>query len=355
METVQKSFRKLEIDTAPTRLIWTEKEPPINDNRAAEDRIQDWQLTKSTSNKRYSTSSIVEPSSSTEAAELKRSTSAGTQLYFSHNVDAKGISPKKKWFHQLPRMTVKRTQSNPSNRRQADSIEPPEPPPQLLFNLSWSTENTASPSICSYSTPTSPAISRNNSGIALDRLTMTNIQPSCSSSSTSTVASEEPTTPIDPAANLLRRSSCPNYQFTDMSNLETSVTSKTKKKPLCSNSLSVRQPIDGKHKRGTSIDALSQLSSSKSSTTSSPTLYKSSTSSSSQYQYKPLFFNVYTPHTNQLVMNFAHLKLRTVKLHRRTNAKAEQKAIYHWQKELLLALSKQHLSKPKSDIVSTSI
>jgi hypothetical protein len=51
-------------------------------------------------------------------------------------------------------------------------------------------------------------------------------------------------------------------------------------------------------------------------------------------------------------MNFADLKPRTVKLHRRSNIKAEQKAIHHWQNELLSALSKKHQSKPKRSIVS---
>lgn len=396
METVKKGLRKLEIDTAPATLTWPENEVIINDNRAPDDRIQDWKLEKSTSNKRYSTSSVTEPyisiSSPVDAAELKRSTSTGAQLYSKRNsqaasnvidTDTKGVSPKKKWFRQLPRMTVKRTQSSPSNRCKGDSVEPPDPPPQLLFNLSWSTENNTAPpptpwSSYSFSTPTSPAISRDNSSIALDKLAMTNMEtPSSSSSSSTATVEEEPTTPV---RNLLRRNSCPDY-FSDISNLvtkevsvipETCITTakpKTKNpcraksvKLFCSSNRLPTINSELTHKRGASVGTFPQplpfSTPSKSSTASSPTHAKSSISSECtdiQHQYKPLLFKVYTPDKNQLVMDFANIKPRTVKLRRRINLKAEQKAIYHWQNELLLALSKSHPSKPKRAIVSVYI
>lgn len=89
-------------------------------------------------------------------------------------------SNKKKWF-QIPRMTLRRQQSTPPRSGlgglKAGSVEPPDPPPQLLFNLDWSTPNLKGSSTTTLwdnndvkqlaeSTPATPATSRRSSVIS---------------------------------------------------------------------------------------------------------------------------------------------------------------------------------------------
>jgi hypothetical protein len=73
-------------------------------------------------------------------------------------------SKKKKWF-QTSRSALKRYLSTPPTRRgygglKAGSVEPPEPPLQLLFNLQWSTSKQDDVNNHASSTPNSPVLKR---------------------------------------------------------------------------------------------------------------------------------------------------------------------------------------------------
>ncbi|GAN10972.1 hypothetical protein MAM1_0440c10522 [Mucor ambiguus] len=275
------------------------------------------------------------------------------------------ISPrnKKKWF-QLPRMNLKRQQSTPPRRGfgglKAGLVEPPEPPPQLLFNLDWSTSLKGPTSLWdndvkqSASTPVTPVVSRRGSGVYSDTIFSTEYnttrhkKSSSSVSSTSTVVPEQAdnhhtTAQLESDMLAVRRLSCPNYNCQDIF-LDEAGNTASKAKP---GSTSTKQcsiiPMHQRPslKRGISAESilyhsspsLSLSSSSAASTPpSSPPLFKSSA------DYKLLLFDVYAPDTNELVLNFRNIQPRTVKLKRRCNLKSEQMALHEWQTQLLTRL-----------------
>ncbi|KAK4515956.1 uncharacterized protein ATC70_010916 [Mucor velutinosus] len=269
---------------------------------------------------------------------------------------------KKKWF-QLPRMNLKRQQSTPPRRGfgglKAGLVEPPEPPPQLLFNLDWSTSLKGPTALWendvkqSASTPVTPVVSRRSSGVYSDTIFSseyytTRHKSSSSVSSASTVVPEQdnhPTTTQSESDMLaVRRLSCPNYKYQNIFLDEAGNTTSKSKTGGTSTKLFSIIPMHQRPnlKRGTSTESvLCHSSPSPVSTPSSSSVFTPPPSpplSKSSADYKTLLFNVYAPDTNELVLNFRNIQPRTVKLKRRCNLKSEQKALHQWQTYLLAAL-----------------
>ncbi|OAD03292.1 hypothetical protein MUCCIDRAFT_81292 [Mucor lusitanicus CBS 277.49] len=243
-----------------------------------------------------------------------------------HDVQQNASHNKKKWF-QLPRMNLKRQQSTPPRRGfgglKAGLVEPPEPPPQLLFNLGWSTSLKVPTTLWeddvkqSASTPVTPVVSRRSSGVYSDTIFSTECnttrhkKSSSSVSSLSTIVPEQQDnhTPAQLEKDMLavRRLSCPNYNYQEDGFLdEAAVTTPPPSPPLSKNSA----------------------------------------------DYKILLFSVYAPDTNELVLNFRNIQPRTVKLKRRCNLKSEQKALHEWQTQLLTRLKHSFSVQHRDNAIS---
>lgn len=264
---------------------------------------------------------------------------------------------KKKWF-QLPRMNLKRQQSTPPKRGygglKAGLVEPPEPPPQLLFNLDWSTglkgptrrwENDVKQSA---STPVTPVVSRRSSGAYSDTIFSTEYhstrhkKSSSSVSSTSTAVPEQDDAQLESDMLAVRRLSCPDYNYQDAFLDEAAGNTASQSKPgSTSTKIFSNIPIHQRPnmKRGISTESVLCRSPSPSSSPSSvPTPPSSPPLSKSSADYKMLLFNVYAPDSGELILNFRSIEPRTVKLKRRYNLKSEQKALNEWQTQLLTRL-----------------
>lgn len=270
--------------------------------------------------KRYSTSCLLDTCSYNNSKSIghKRSVSFGSETIFlprnqsvpnllSKATDIKNSTKnKKKWF-QLSRL--KRQASTPPKRDygglKAGLVEPPEPPPQLLFNLDWSS-NKLQPLVC------------DNTVLSTDV---------CS----------DPDTPQE-SPILVRRGSCPAYKPTSLEETDTPPQSPTHKSKLIPHKLfsNFQRPI---LRRGNSNDGhhniIPSASSSSSSTASTPS--------------SPLddhhLFNVYEPNTNQIVLRFGQIKSRNTKLKRKS--KNEAKTLHIWQNELLYTLNDLKIALPK--------
>lgn len=279
-----------------------------------------------------------------------------------HDVQQNASHNKKKWF-QLPRMNLKRQQSTPPRRGfgglKAGLVEPPEPPPQLLFNLGWSTSLKVPTTLWeddvkqSASTPVTPVVSRRSSGVYSDTIFSTECnttrhkKSSSSVSSLSTIVPEQQDnhTPAQLEKDMLavRRLSCPNYNYQEDGFLDEAgnTASKSKSRSTGTKLFSVI-PIHQRPnlKRGISTESVLYHSSPSSSSSSSAvtTPPPSPPLSKNSADYKILLFSVYAPDTNELVLNFRNIQPRTVKLKRRCNLKSEQKALHEWQTQLLTRL-----------------
>lgn len=364
METIINKVEKLEIDTKsiPSNCTkWAESEGSTKDQLIPIPidfkglHQQEFYLPTSPikQHKRSTSANYDYIAENTSLSHTQSSPDLNFHKYSSHN--------KKKWF-QLPRMTLKRQQSTPPRRGfgglKAGLVEPPEPPPQLLFNLDWSTslkssstlwENDVSPSA---STHVTPVVSRRSSGIYLDIFLPEDYnnhhKKSPSLSSTSPIVPEEKdTAQLDHDILAMRRLSCPVYDqeiFLD-------VTGNTPSKSKCYNtnasSFSIIPIQRPNIKRGVSTESVLLLQTSPLSSASASSLSSSSTPPPSpsppipknNSDYKALLFNVYAPDTNELVLNFRNIQPRTVKLKRRNNLKYERKALHEWQTQLVSRLN----------------
>lgn len=292
------------------------------------------------------------------------------------HIQSNAAHNKKKWF-QLPRMNLKKQQSTPPRRGfgglKAGLVEPPEPPPQLLFNLDWSTSLKGPTTLWendvkqSASTPVTPVVSRRSSGVYSDTIFSTECnttrhkKSSSSVSSLSTLVPEQPdhhtTAQLDKDMLAVRRLSCPSYNYQVIYLDEASNTTSKPKPGSTSTKLFSIIPMHQRPslKRGVSTESVLYHSSSSSSSSSSsaastpppsPPLSKAST------DYKILLFNVYTPDTNELVLNFRNIQPRTVKLKRRCNLKSEQKALHEWQTQLLTRLKHSFSVQRRDNTIS---
>lgn len=255
---------------------------------------------------------------------------------------------KKRWF-QLPRMTLKRQQSTPPRRGigglKAGLVEPPEPPPQLLFNLDWSTSLKSSSTLWendvnhSASTPVTPVASRRSSSIYFDTFIPEEYnnrhKKSLSFSSASTIVPEKKDTiQLDHDILAVRRLSCLAYDQ------KFDVTSNTPSKSECCNtSTKLFSAISTENMSPLQTSPSSSTSTSASSLSSSSTPPPSPSILKNNADYRILLSNVYTPDTNELVINFRNIQPRTVKLKRRNNWKSEQKALHEWQTQLISRLN----------------
>ncbi|KAI7894925.1 Dbl homology domain-containing protein [Mucor mucedo] len=296
MEAAEKKFRLLEIDTA--------KKEPKRSNR----------LPGGT--QRYSTSFLFNVEAKGTEEKLhnhKRSASAGHESIMLPRADCESSSKglirqqltnRKKWF-QLPRITLKRQASTPPRAGygglKAGLVEPPEPPPQLLFNLAWSS-NDAPLGNDVNSTPNTPTISKRSSGFNFDII--------------------EP--PIIPSLNdrIVRRQSCPNYEDNEILKKQTKL-------------FSFGRPV---LRRGVSTDGYTVTPSASSSTSSTSSIPPPSPISPCLDDFKPLFI-VSAPNSDDVVLDFKSIKPRTCKLLRKVNPKIELKALNVWQTQLLISLN----------------
>lgn len=214
---------------------------------------------------------------------------------------------KKKWF-QLPRLTLKRQASTPPRAGygglKAGLVEPPEPPPQLLFNLKWSSKDAPLGNDVN-STPSTPTISRRNSDFSFDVI---------------------PSEPIIPSDRIIRRQSCPNYEDNTIGN----------KKPTSGKLFSsFQRPV---LRRGVSSDGYVVTPSASSSTSSTSSIPPLSPISPCPDDFKPLFI-VSAPDSNEVVLDFGSIKPRTCKLRRKMNPKVELRALNVWQTQLITSLN----------------
>ncbi|KAL9549523.1 hypothetical protein MBANPS3_005172 [Mucor bainieri] len=381
METIVDKVEKLEIDTL-NAAKWsdseeTTKEPltPVSiDLHSDHPPPLDVSMATSpiTQHKR-SASAIYEYT--IDSAHSHHQSSPDLKQYLQRNASHN----KKKWF-QLPRMNLKRQQSTPPRRGfgglKAGLVEPPEPPPQLLFNLDWSTSLKGPTTLWendvkqSASTPVTPVVSRRSSGVYSDTIFSTEYnttrhkKSSSSVSSTSTAVPEQEdnhhtTAQLESDILAVRRLSCPNYNYQDIFLDEAGNTASKSKPGSTSTKLFSIIPMHQRPnlKRGISTESVlyhpspssssSSLSSSAASTPPpSPPLSKSSA------DYKILLFNVYAPDTNELVLNFRNIQPRTVKLKRRCNLKSEQKALHEWQSQLLTRLKHSFSVQHRDNTIS---
>lgn len=289
--------------------------------------------------KRFSTSCLVDttcPITPTDNSDgHKRSVSVGNETIFlprnqsvpnllSRATETKRSLKKKKWF-QLPSIGLKRQTSTPPKRGygglKAGLVEPPEPPPQLLFNLNWSSNN-------------------------LQPLEWDNLTPS-------TEFSLDLATPTTHEGNLtifIRRGSCPLYTRSSTDTPPPSPTFKLKSAATTAPNTptntklfpNFQRPI---LRRGTSNDILHSITPSASSSTSSTTSIPSTASPiitplhPNEDHPKLVLSNVYEPQSNQIIIRFGQIKSRTSKLKRKSNTKNELKALHIWQNELLETLN----------------
>lgn len=389
MEAIEKKLRLLEIDkkslSRPTSQSSTckdfvENNPPENTSK---------HLT--TNKKRYSTSSLFTIDhkrqdyldATTHDEKLyghKRSASAGNEsilLPKHHSVSdflTKGTSidpkcsfrnltnaaMKKKWF-QIPRISLKRQASTPPRAGygglKAGLVEPPEPPPQLLFNLEWSSNYAPAPLLWGNnvsSTPNTPTISRRCSGFSFD------IIPSGTPNNATITKQDGSIIPSD-KIKLNRRKSCPNYKEMLTSTEESQQTTLTE---ISGNKKFTNIKLFSNFqrpnlRRGASSDGYGvtpSASSSTSSTSSTPSMASPLLSPSyiNSDDLKSFLFIVYAHHSNEIVLNFKNIKPRACKLRRKTNPKIELKALNVWQSELLTALNNMK-SLPRKQISIVSV
>ncbi|CEI86583.1 hypothetical protein RMCBS344292_01018 [Rhizopus microsporus] len=398
---VKKRNRHLQIDTHTPSTLGNVKEDTV-----LEDFDHGWNplfsftpINKET--KRYSTS-IIHSAVEQRQLDIKRShhrsASADNELASSlPRVSSvpelnqtsikpltKNASQRKRWF-QLPRMTLKRNPSTPVRRidsgTRTAAIEPPEPPPRLLFNLQWSSEYiAASPLIWnsddnssnSISTPTSPTISRKSSKIEIE------FSDYLLNSPDRVTISQQLDT-----AFMNRRLSCPVYDQT----IETSqgsavkddstVYSHPKRLSLLSKAKTMIDSSTTNHACNTTnvrlfskscprsltqqrprLKKTSDISNSNSSSSSSiHSLIASSTTSISSSSSGPAtpdnechLGSVLTPNASKCVINFGNIKPRSFKMKRRCNPKQELKALSLWQQELTKALEPDRYTLPKIDV-----
>lgn len=430
MVAIEKKLRLLEIDTKPIplNLFFT----PCSEEEREELDTKDQFMVDSpipsgtrrqrrlttTSNKRYSASFLNHPinihnrqhedlpptTQNTKLNGHKRSTSAGSELFslprnYStpdfhvrlDSSDSKGsirstTSSKKKWF-QLPRMTLIRQSSTPPTRDldglKAGLVEPPEPPPQLLFNLDWSSKNSPTPLLWdndvsnhSFSTPTSPNINRRSSGYGFDIIVSNDLVTSLNefdvkNDNSSNIPTDKMSLPrrlsLPDCENILTPSAINTNTKEELSPQntppltphETSVLNHKIKITTnsCNSKLfsSFQRPA---LRRKTSSDSYGVAPSASSSTSSTSSTSSSavntpctSPSLSNGEFYKPLMFNVYAPNSCTVVLNFSKIKPRVNKLRRKSNLKAEQKALQAWQNQLLLALDKMKSTSSQPHII----
>lgn len=432
MATIEKKLRPLEIDTKPIplNLYFT---PCTEEEESEEQKTKDQLMTDSpipsntrrqrrltaTSNKRYSASFLnhpinihncqhEDPTPPTQNAKVnghKRSTSAGNELFslprnystpeFHSKHDTSELkqsiksahSPKKRWF-QLPRMTLIRQSSTPPlDGLKAGLVEPPEPPPQLLFNLDWSSKNSPKPLLWdndvsnhSFSTPTSPNINRRSSGYGFDIIVSNDLATSFNefdvkNDNTSNIPTDKLSLPrrlslpdcenmLTPTAEITNPMEEPSPQSTPPSTpVETSTpnhklkitTNGYNSKLFSSFQRPAMRRKTSTDSYGVSPSASSSTSSTSSTSSSSVTTPCTSPSLSNGEFYKPLLFNVYAPNSNTVVLNFSKIKPRVNKLRRKTSVKAEQKALQAWQTQLLLALEKNKATSSQPHIIVSSI
>lgn len=424
MVAIEKKLQPLQIDTKSIRPLTPlsprleEKNDILVDSPATVNTRPRYHLTTNRfSNKRYSTTFLHPPNDlhnnhedmvlSSPIHDIKsnghkRSTSADNEnvtLPRNQSVrdlpskrvsyDAKSHSkstgdiPKKKWF-QLPRITLKRQASTPQKNAQdslkAGSVEPPEPPPQLLFNLDWSSKDYTTPlfwdnDVNSYliSTPRSPKIRRRCSGYGLEMM-ISNTNNSDSNSSDTTLTANDIT--YNEKVRLTRRLSCPDYENSlapsskdEDSSLQSSPLTPTDATPTSKCCSKVKHTSTGsgsklfsnfqRSKRGGRgvlkdvhgvIPSASSSTSSVTSNSSSPSPLPSPKPHHTK-DYEPLLFNVYAPNTNDIVLNINKIKPRTQKLKRKVSPKLEQKALHLWQNQLMLALNDMKSISPKNHVI----
>jgi hypothetical protein len=422
MVATGKKLRPLEIDTkstrppAPLSPCSEEKHEVLSVNSPATVNIRPKHhlTTDRFSNKRYSTSYLHQPINEyihqenlhlspihdTKLNGHKRSTSADNETvtlprnqsvpdlkskrasYDAKNpIKSTGDTLKKKWF-QLPRITLKRQASTPQKSGygglKAGLVEPPEPPPQLLFNLDWSSKDSALPilwdndvSNFSIGTPTSPVIRRRCSGYGFE-IMLSNTHNRDTTDANATMAINDIPSEDD-KIKLTRRLSCPNYENFLTSTKEDDSTPQLS--PVTPNETTVNNNIKVKHNRtgssgklfsnfqrpnasnrGVSNDGHGVIPSASSSTSSvtpssSPPSPLSSPKPNHSEDYKLLLFTVHAPNTNEVVLNFNNIKPRVHKLKRKTNSKLEQKALHFWQNQLLQALNDMESISPKDHVI----
>ncbi|KAI9485441.1 MAG: Dbl homology domain-containing protein [Benjaminiella poitrasii] len=393
METTQNDTQQLKIDEISSLSATTEcikKEDNHNGYELSLDTVMN------SKDKRNSNPTLSSANSLNEQQHHhKRSTSANSEILFSHhyqstpdltlknqppfsptNSNNSPFSLKKRWF-QLPRMNLKRQQSTPPLKRSGyggmkpGTVEPPDPPPQLLYNLDWSTKpiDTCQTVVTgSISTPASPIISysdvessggcRRRSSIATTVVTNHDMLPapvsvekqqhhqkSSSLSSTSTIVEDEELSEeafqmfikneknLNGSCLLRRRLSCPNDEKLDLffsPTFESAVTTikKKSKKKFIKSPISPSKSSPLPSTMAASVDGSAD---------------KMATHSNQNNNV--LFFDIYIPHTKKLVMSFKQIKPRTVKLRRRTHHKFETRAILEWQYQLIKSLNQNYFKQ----------
>ncbi|KAI8640037.1 Dbl homology domain-containing protein [Parasitella parasitica] len=366
MEAIIDKVEKLEIDTSK----WHEDEEATKDHLTSTNSIkhynknQDFYCSTSPVEQHKRSKSAIYDSLSTyhqSFPDLKQNTHRHSYHY----------DNKKKWF-QLPRMTLKRQQSTPPRRGfgglKPGLVEPPEPPPQLLFNLDWSTNLKDSTAMLSWkndvshsiSTPVTPVASRRSSSVYSDILPFYewnfHHKKSSSVSSTSTVSLEDDAIQLEDDDLALRRQSCPEYDDQGSYHDETV---KTLPRSKCRKLLSIIpiQPLNMKKGVSTEGGTFQPLPSPSTSTSSLPSSSSSAPPSSpplskNKTDNKNTLISVYVPDTNELVLDFRNIQPRTTKPKHRHNLKTEQKALNEWQTQLLIALNHFFSVQQRDNIIS---
>ncbi|CEP09697.1 hypothetical protein [Parasitella parasitica] len=324
MENIISKVEKLEIDTSNISKWCEDEETTKNYLTSASsidhcNRKQDFYFPTSPVKQHKRSSSAIygnPPSYHQSCPDFKQNTNRHS--YHHGN--------KKKWF-QIPRMTLKRQQSTPPRRGfgglKPGLVEPPEPPPQLLFNLEWSANLEGSTAMLSWkndvnhsaSTPVTPVVSRRSSSVYPDLFPLyedcnAHHKKSSSVSSTSTVVPEDDDIQLDDDYLALRRQSCPEYDDQEPYHGDTA---KTRSRSKCCYASAKLLSIV---KRGASTESVLQplplpstsastLPSSTSSTPpSSPPLSKT------RIECKNSLRSIYVPDTNELVLNFSNIQPR---------------------------------------------
>lgn len=186
---------------------------------------------------------------------------------------------RKKWY-QLPRMNLKRNQSmvpiHSNGGLKAGTVEPPEPPPQLELDLDdW------------LSTTEDLIINNKHQSVS---------------------------TPVSPSVSLRHKKS------SSSSILSLPPAKQQKQRPISFNE------FESMTTSSLDEDLLISPSVSTNSATNNNTPSYTNTHS------------IYTPDTNELVINFKHIKPRTTKIPVKRR-KIEYKALHEWQQQLLLSLN----------------
>ncbi|KAI9254028.1 Dbl homology domain-containing protein [Sporodiniella umbellata] len=309
-----KKFQHLRIDTKSVL------RPPslsdVDENKVVSDFNDEFSHSTSITpiDKRYSTSILQ---SDFLFSKHRRSASTGNELACSlprvssvpdfTQPFAKSVQ-KKRWFQ---RVSLKRNPSTPIQRMDIQpnsAVEPPEPPPRLLFNLQWSSEypsslwNSDDNSSHSVSTPTS-TISRSSSKIDAD-LTIF----------------EENAPPT-----MSRRLSAPLCNDFDLGSEGLKENSKRTSLPL----QAITTP------RLFSKKTASKLPKKKAST---PTISDNELST------------IFIPCSDDPLLHFNRIRPRAFKAKYRCNPKQEAHGLYLWQKELQKALDLDRYTLPKIEI-----